>query len=983
MEKLLENLNKEQLAAVKHGQGPLLIVAGAGTGKTTVITRRIAYLVEKKIAKADEILALTFTDKAAGEMQERIDLILPLGYVDTWISTFHSFCERILKIHALDIGLPNDFELLDSTRQWVLVYNNFEKFNLDYYRPLGNPAKFIDALINHFSKCKDELITPGDYLEYAQSLRLESDQPTKTKKRSSSATNGLATDPVDAAETARLEEVANAFHVYQKLLLDNNYLDFGDLINYTLELFKKRPQILKYYQNQFKFLMVDEFQDTNFAQYQLVKYLAGDTQNICVVGDDDQSIYKFRGASVSNILKFKDDYPKLKEITLVENYRSSKEILDLSYRLIQQNNPERLEVKLKINKQLKPNTKEPGLIEVLEAESLSAELNAVGKKILELKTKNTSWNDFAVLVRSNSAAESLLPILAALQIPHTFLANTGLYKKPIILDLLAYMRLLDNVHDSFSLYRVLNMPIFQQNIHDIANILEFSRKKTLSLYQSLDQLKTSTQLAAEGRKKLEKLISLLNKHHALGQIKSAAENTVEIIKDLNLAAQIEADTLENAENRELIEQFYKQIEKFEAESKDKSLHNFLYQLDLQQQAGDEGKISFNPDLGPESLKVMTVHSAKGLEFQTVFVINLVDKRFPTIGKRDPIEIPKALIKDILPEGDFHLQEERRLFYVAVTRAKKNLILTWAKDYGGKQLKKPSQFLLEAGLIPSEKINQATGKVVFNKPSIKKTEVFQFLPDKFSYSQLKDFETCPLKYKYQYYLKLPVPGSQYLSFGNTMHKVFEEYLRKFKEDSSFSQPDLFGKSKRQASLPDFEFLEKLYEKNWIDEWYESKAEKQRYKLQGKDMLKLFYQECKSNPPKPKYLEQSFVLFVDKFRLVGRIDRADEDGKGLIIYDYKTGATPKKSEKKDIDQLHIYQWAVQEYLKEKVAVLKYWYLKDKENQFLTEELADTKQIAQLKGELLGIMHKVRETIKHDLFKEEHKNTKSHNCDFEHLE
>ena len=288
MEKLLENLNKEQLAAVKHGQGPLLIVAGAGTGKTTVITRRIAYLVEKKIAKADEILALTFTDKAAGEMQERIDLILPLGYVDTWISTFHSFCERILKIHALDIGLPNDFELLDSTRQWVLVYNNFEKFNLDYYRPLGNPAKFIDALINHFSKCKDELITPGDYLEYAQSLRLESDQPTKTKKRSSSATNGLATDPVDAAETARLEEVANAFHVYQKLLLDNNYLDFGDLINYTLELFKKRPQILKYYQNQFKFLMVDEFQDTNFAQYQLVKYLAGDTQNICVVGDDDQ-----------------------------------------------------------------------------------------------------------------------------------------------------------------------------------------------------------------------------------------------------------------------------------------------------------------------------------------------------------------------------------------------------------------------------------------------------------------------------------------------------------------------------------------------------------------------------------------------------------------------------------------------------------------------------------------------------------------------
>jgi DNA helicase-2/ATP-dependent DNA helicase PcrA len=988
---LLENLNKEQLSAVKHGAGPLLIVAGAGTGKTTVITKRIAYLIEQKLCKPDEILALTFTDKASGEMQERVDLLLPIGYVDTWISTFHSFCERILKTHALDIGLSNDFELLDGTKQWVMVHNHFEKFNLDYYKPLGNPNKFISALLSHFSKCKDELVTPESYLKYADELKLSTDSAEgvikrKNKSAGKSEKSGTQTpdSPIfDASEILRLQEVANAYHFYQKLLLDNNCLDFGDLINYTLLLFQKRPQILKYYQNKFKFIMVDEFQDTNYAQYQLVKLLAGDAQNIAVVGDDDQSIYKFRGASVSNILKFKTDFPHLKEITLVENYRSGKEILDLAYKFIQQNNPDRLEIKLKIDKQLIANVADKGTVEVIEADDLSGELNAVVKKIIKLKTAENTWNDFVILLRSNSAAESLLPVLANAEIPHTFLANTGLYKKPIILDLLAYMNLINNVHDSFSLYRVLNMPLFRLNVREIADILEFSRKKTLSLYESLEQLKTSTNLSEDARKKLTLLISHLHKHHILAQSKSAAETVVDVIKDLKMAARLEDETLENAENRELIEQFYKKIENFESEYKNKSLHNFLHNLELEEEAGDEGKINFNPDSGPESVKIMTVHSAKGLEFENVFVINLVDKRFPTLGKKDSIEIPQKLINDILPEGDFHLQEERRLFYVAITRAKKNLYLTWARDYGGKLTKKPSQFLIETGLVPSEKLSKATGKVVFAKPSLNNTQIFQVLPDKFSYSQLKDFETCPLKYKYQYYLKLPVRGSHYLSFGNTIHKVFEDYLKLYKEASTFSQPDLFGKSKKTADLPPFEVLEKLYEKNWIEEWYENKQEREQYFKQGKDMLKEFYAECKTNLPKPKYIEQSFILFLGKYRLVGRIDRADETNGGLIIYDYKTGKAPKRSEKKDIDQLYIYQWAAQEYLKEKVVGLKYWYLKEKADPFIIEELATNLDVEKLKEELLQIMNRLVETIKYNQFEEEHKNSKDHNCAFEKLE
>jgi len=343
--------NPEQKKAITFGNGPVLIVAGAGTGKTMVITQRIAHLILDKNVNTDAILALTFTEKAAEEMEERVDKLLPYGYVDLWISTFHSFCQKILQQHALDIGLPNDFKLLTSTDQWLLVRNNLDKFELDYYKPLGNPTKFIHALLSHFSRAKDEEIYPEQYLEYAENLKQNADSVTS--------------DELLVQEESRIREIADAYHVYQQLLLDNNALDFGDLINYTIRLFRQRPNILKKYQDQFEYILLDEFQDTNYAQYELIKLLAREKKNLTVVGDDDQSVYKFRGASVSNILQFKEDYPESQEIVLTINYRSKQEILDLSYNFIQLNNPNRLEyqlnnrksskikIKSKINKRLK------------------------------------------------------------------------------------------------------------------------------------------------------------------------------------------------------------------------------------------------------------------------------------------------------------------------------------------------------------------------------------------------------------------------------------------------------------------------------------------------------------------------------------------------------------------------------------------------------------------------------------------------------
>ncbi len=962
---LLEGLNKEQLDAVKHQTGPLLIVAGAGTGKTTVITRRIAYLVEQNLVRLDEIAALTFTEKAAGEMQERVDLLLPLGYVDTWIHTFHGFCERVLKAHALDIGIPNDFSILTDTEQWIFIFKNLEKFDLDYYKPLGNPGKFISALLNHFSRLKDEVISPEDYLDYASNLKLSTD-----------SVEGVG----DEAEISRIQELANAYFTYQRLLLENNYLDFGDLIHYTLQLFKKRPKILKYYQNKFKFLMVDEFQDTNLAQYELVKLLAGDLQNLTVVGDDDQSIYKFRGASVSNILKFKEDYPKFKQITLVENYRSGQEILDLAYKFIQNNNPDRLEVKLKIAKQLKSNIKEPGTIEVIESDDLPGELNAVVRKITILKQDSNSWNDFAILLRANSAAEDLLPLLYNAGIPYTFFASRGLYKKPIILDLLSYMRLLNNLHDSQSLYKVFNLPKFQIDHHDLSTLLFYGHKKALSLYDVLSQAVAVTGLSANTHKKIDLLYKTMQRHGELNKKLHAAEITVQIIKDLGIEDKVKEETIEAAENRELVEQFYKKIEEFGRQNEDKSLHNFLRLLDLELQAGNDGAIKFNPDAGPESVKVMTIHGSKGLEFKYVFVINMVDQRFPTREKTDAIEIPGALVKDILPEGDFHLQEERRLFYVAVTRAKTNLYLTWAKDYGGSREKKPSVFLTECGLVPSEKVSKATGKVVFTKAPFEHGPQ-KFTPStQFSYSQLNDFETCPLKYKYQHYLKLPVEGSCHLSFGQTIHKVFEEYLKLYKTNIELPQQDLFG-GKSEKTLPEFKYLEELYQRNWQDDWYKDKKEKKQYRDLGKTMLQTFYDELAQKAIKPKYIEQFFKLKVGKYNFVGKIDRADYMGDGIAILDYKTGKQPKKSDKKDLDQLYIYQWAAQDFLNEKVLNLKYWFLQDKV--FIEEPIADGEKIRNLEEKLLSSIEHIAEVTKYDLFKQEHAKVRDHKCNFEFLE
>ncbi len=916
---LLEGLNPAQLKAVTHGSGPLLIVAGAGTGKTTVIARRAAWLMSKGLAKPDEVLALTFTDKAAGEMADRIDALLPLGYADLWVSTFHAFCQRLLQTHGLDLGLPNDFRLLNETDAYLLVRQNLDKFDLDYYRPLGNPAKFIHALLRHFSRAKDEAIKPEDYLEFAKQRSLDKDDAS-----------------VDADDASRISELANAYHVYQKLLLDNGCLDLGDLMLYTLELFKKRPAILNKYRAQFKHVIVDEFQDTNWAQYELIKMIAPRDGNVVVVGDDDQSIYKFRGASVSNILQFKNDFPSAKEVVLTENYRTRQHILDLAYGFIQKNNPNRLEARLGgpdgtgLSKRLSAVREGDALVEHRRYATLEDEAAGVVDRIEELKDKEPelTWSDFCILVRSNSTADAYSDELRRRGLPFQFLALKGLYAKPIVLDCLAYFKLLDDYHESPALYRILSSPPYRIEGEDLINLNHEARRKGESLYDVLRRHGT-IRLRPETHQIIDRLLGHIASHTQVARERGVIEVLVRFLYDSGYAAELKReDTAEAREQSSHLNQFLSRLRRFEAGHDEPSLKHFMEEYQMERDAGEAGSLAFDADAGPDMVRIMTVHAAKGLEFTYVFVVDLADKRFPAVDRGGEIELPDALTKEIVPEGDIHLEEERRLFYVAVTRAKDGLILTSAEDYGGKTKRKPSRFLAELGLTAEETTAEAAALPAAPvEPAV--TKPVYDLPDHFSFTQLAAYDSCPLQYKFAHVLKIPVFGRPQFSFGKTMHSTLEKFMAEYAKRRGTVQPSLFGSAPAAAgTLPvSREELVKMYEESWQDDWYPDRPTKDKYRQKGREILTLFYDQLAAEPAEPLLLEKDFKIRVGSYWLKGKIDRIDRAGADVEILDYKTGKAKEdaKLRPEDKRQLLLYQLAAGA-MGLKPAKLTYYYLDD---------------------------------------------------------
>lgn len=872
-------LNSSQKKAIQYDKGPLLIVAGAGTGKTTVLLERIKYLIGQKKVKPDSILTLTFTNKAASEMLERLDLIMPLGYEEPWISTFHSFCDRVLKEEGLEIGLSPNFKILTPAEAYILFKKHLFEFGLSYFLPLGNPNKFIQAMLKFFSRAQDEDVEPSEFIKWAA---LQKEQ-SKNK---------------EDLDWQRWQELAQAYKIWQQIKQSENVLDFGDLITKCIDLLIKRPNLLKKYQKKFKHVLVDEFQDTNFAQLKLIKLLAEPKTkpNLVVVGDDFQAIYKWRGAAVSNIMDFTKHYSSAKTIILNKNYRSTQPLLDKTYHFIKHNEPETLEVKLKIDKKLKAQKKELIKPEVIFLENLEEEADFVADKILNLVAqKNYTFKDFAILARANNHLDPFVAVLKRRGMPYQLVGNRGLFDQTDIRDLVIFSKALINPNDSVNFFQLLHVPIFKIPAALILDLLSQSRSLRQDLWDYIDEKIKDKELDEKNRKKLVYLKEIINKYRNEILDKTSSQLLYEFLWESEFVKKLVKD--ENLENQLALKNlnlFFKQIKKFEANNNDKGLVAFVDYLDVLMEAGENPAQAEIEDI--DTVSLVTVHSAKGLEWPAVFVVNLVKDRFPVRKRRDAIEFPDDLAGEELPKGDSHLLEERRLFYVACTRAQNELFITLAKDCGGKTEKKPSIFIKELSIDLKEIKSEIKSLDWLQKPSLVKAPVvingrlqLRYL----SYSQIDVYQSCPLKYKYRYVLNVPSKPHHALSFGISVHETLQH----------------FHSLELKNQKPNLEDLLFFYKQDFKPEGYESKKHKnERYK-KGEQALKNYYKNYKNIfKGKPIKLEHKFRINMGDIPLIGKIDRIDrlENGSYELI-DYKTGQLKDQKVVDKDAQLTIYAMA----------------------------------------------------------------------------
>ncbi|MCD6194910.1 ATP-dependent helicase [bacterium] len=887
-EKLLYGLNTQQKQAVTHKKGPLLIIAGAGTGKTKVITQRIAYLIKNKLAKPEEILALTFTEKAAEEMETRVDILLPYGTYNLWVMTFHSFGERLLKEYSSLLGISSDYKLLDKIQQLMFLREHIYELPLKVLRPVTNPSSHIYQLATLFSRLKEENIDPKRYIKWAKN---------KAKKAKTEA---------EKHKLKKHLEAAKAYKKYNELLRQENALDFADLIFLSYKLLKEHPDIRKKFQQQFQYILVDEFQDTNYLQNEILKLLVNANKNITVVGDDDQSIFRWRGAALSNIINFQKDFPKAKKIVLSQNYRSAQEILDLAYKTIQHNNPDRLEVKAKINKRLIAEFGFKNAIHFNHFEHSQAEADFIVQKIKESQKKGTPLKEIAVLVRSNHLAQHYIKAFNKNGVPYIFSGESGIYFQPEISMLISFIKTLASNNDWLAYYNLAQSEAYSVDLNELAEIFDLIRRQNLSVFRTFTKISSFQnylQLTKETIEKIETLAKNISDFRQLGKKMTAGQILYEFLKKKKLLKKLnQTQNLKSEIKLKNIADFFNQIIfEFEKATQNPSIWHLAEYLD------DLLKIHSSPDIEDidpdlEAVKILTFHAAKGLEFAVVFLPALTSDYLPTREKTETVEIPLDFIHEILPEGDHHLQEERRLFYVGITRAKKQLFLSYALDYGGKRLKKPSPFLYEAlgrkTIANTEKLrlNKFQQIELFASETTKDKTLLANKKPPLSLSaySLDDYLTCPLKYKFARILRVPVMQSYPVAFGASIHNTINEYYKHL----------IRGKKLNLESL-----LE-IFSEKWQKEGYLHKKHEREAFREGEKSLKNFINSpfAKINPIST---EEPFSLPFGKDVIRGKFDLVIPGKKGVRIIDFKTSSyltqEVVKQRVRDSFQLKLYAWA----------------------------------------------------------------------------
>lgn len=646
---IYDTLNPKQKEAVLHTDGPLLILAGAGSGKTRVLTHRIAYLIDECGVNPWNIMAITFTNKAAGEMRERVDNLVGFGAESIWVSTFHSSCVRILRRHIENLGYTTSFSIYDSDDQKTLMRQVFKTLDID-------TKQFKErSVLAAISSAKDKLIPPEEFL-------------------------------LNAGGDFREKKTGEIYKEYQKQLKKNNALDFDDLIVKTVELFQNNPQILDYYQERFRYIMVDEYQDTNMAQFKLVSLLASKYRNLCVVGDDDQSIYRFRGADIQNILSFENTFPGTMVIKLEQNYRSTQNILDAANEVIRHNFGRK-------DKTLWTANGEGDKILFKQFDTAKDEADFV---VRQIRDSGYSYQDQAVLYRTNAQSRLLEERCIFYNVPYRLVGGVNFYQRKEIKDILAYLKTIANGVDDLSVIRIINVPKRGIGATTIGRVTAFASEHNMSFY---DTLKEAKQIPGIGKaaEKISRFIAQMEVFRAMAYSEEYSMKDLidHILEDTGYGEELQEEGEIEAQTRlENIEELINKAAAYEEDSEHPTLDEFLEQVALVADID-------NVDDTEDRVTLMTLHSAKGLEFPKVYLVGMEDGLFPGM-------------MSIMSDDKTEMEEERRLCYVGITRAKKELVLTAARQRminGETRWSKPSRFINEIppNLLDTDKLQPAFGK----------------------------------------------------------------------------------------------------------------------------------------------------------------------------------------------------------------------------------------------------------------------------------
>ena len=951
------DLNAEQRAAVEHGEGPLLVVAGAGTGKTRVITERIRNLLETEQDLAGEqILGLTFTDKAAGEMKHRVVKAIGERAEGVWLSTFHKFClEKLLRAANPDV------QVLEDVDHWILLRRHIAELELNHFRRLADPGEFLNDFVKFFSRCQDELVSPADYDEYVKGLR----RKYETRK------NSLEPDAqkLEEEELARQEELARVYRVSEQLLRERNLITFGGQLMQAVELLRTNAALLEKMREQFRYILVDEFQDTNIAQLELLWLLAGDRRNIVAVGDDDQAIYRFRGASFGSFTIFLKKFCGVADaktgagrkrflVSLTQNYRSTSRILRIAGEVISHNEKS----PLLPPKKLMTEKSEGEKIRVTEFATADEEAHWIASEIERLHGPGNPWRNFAVLYRKHAHRDRLVAALRRRGIPFV-IRKFSILSSTLVRDLLAWLRLVAVPGDNVACARVLAAPYWGLEPRDLVRLLERAEKNhRRPLSDELETAQHELPFAREGSK-LPELVALL------GRLRQTARKTTASAVLEELIAALELAPLPSEADAHYLNRFVEFVKEWEKKSEAKGLHDFIQYLNFFGEAG--GDIHLDEEPHQDAVQLMTVHSAKGLEFPHVFILHLNRRDFPSGPRPAVFEFPAELMKEEKPVGDFQIQEERRLFYVALTRARERLTLSTIVN----KWKKPSPFLDDflmnariqkfdtaqstpkviippaeetAGALPeSTRPAQLFGSAGENSRAYSRVALWTKAyhppvaePLQLSASAIETYQKCPLQYLFQNMWRIRGGPHAVMTFGSVMHTTIKEFAAQVRD---------------RRKIP-FQEVLAIYDREWTSAGFHDEYHEEEYRRIGREQLENFHRTYTAAPPDLLFQEKYFELHLEDGVIVtGRMDQVNRLGaKEIEIVDYKTGKPKDAKKAAESLQLSVYALAAEEVLELHPERLVFYNLTSNEP---AVSIRDAKALAKTKQAIAEVADQIR--------------------------